>query len=157
MLYIIDEIDYNSNVIEVAVFEENYALLCNTIKDVIDPLIKCFVREKLCTAEEEKQITAITTVQKILQSLLLKVSSLLKADDTRGFYIMLKIMKEHGSNGTKNLADHMKNRLNSLNDKLLQFCSDHVSMPNNEVKGLSVFQLNVITNKYVYVYGLLAT
>ena len=100
--------------------------------------MKYFVVEKLCTTEEEKQITAITTVQEILRLLLLQVSNLLKADDTRGFYIMLKVMKEHGNKETKKLADHMMNRLDNS-------ASDRVSVPNNGVKGLSVF-----VNSYVH-------
>ena len=95
-------------------FEEYHALLLSTITDVIDHLMKCFVEKKLFTTEEEKQITAITTVQEILGSLLLKVSSLLNADDTRGFFVMLKVMKEYGNKGTKKLVDLMINRLNTL-------------------------------------------
>ena len=113
MYYITDEINNNSEV--AAVFEEYHALLLSTITDVIDHLMKCFVEKKLFTTEEEKQITAITTVQEILGSLLLKVSSLL--NDTRGFFVMLKVMKEYGNKGTKKLVDLMINRLNSLADK----------------------------------------
>ena len=82
------------------------------------------MEEKLCTTEEEKEITAINTVQEILRSLLLKVSSLLKADDTRGFFVMLEVMKEYGNKGTKKLVNLMINRLNTSADK----------------PGLSVFQ-----------------
>ena len=35
-----------STLSELAVFEENYALLCNTIIDVVDPLMKYCVGEK---------------------------------------------------------------------------------------------------------------
>ena len=43
---------------ELAVFEENYALLCNTITDVIDPLMKYCMEENAFTPEEEKEITS---------------------------------------------------------------------------------------------------
>jgi len=55
-----DEIVNDSVLSELAVFEENYALLCNTITDITDPLIKCFVEEKFLTAEEERRIATVT-------------------------------------------------------------------------------------------------
>ena len=103
---------------ELAVFEENYALLCNTIVDVIDPLMKYCVEEKIFTSEEETQIIAYTAVVEKLQLLLLKISSCLKAGDTRSFHIMLAIMKEHGGKGTQTLADHIMNRLKVSTDQL---------------------------------------
>ena len=110
---------------ELAVFEESYALLCNTITDVIDPLMKCFVEDKIFTAEEEKEITAITETLEKLRLLLLKISNSLKSDDTRGFHIMLKVMKEHGGKGTQTLADHMMSRLKISSSHI---CSDAIQI-----------------------------
>ena len=37
---------------ESMVFNEKYALLCNTINDIFDPLMKCFVEDNLFATEE---------------------------------------------------------------------------------------------------------
>jgi len=120
---------------ELAVFEENYALLCNTITDVNDPLIKCFVEEKFLTTEEERQIAAVTGASEKLRLLLLKISTLLQTNNIRGFNVMLKIMKEHGGKLTQTLADHIINRLKISPDKLSHICSDDVQVHNDEPKG----------------------
>ena len=123
-------VDNDSVVTELAVFEENYALLCNTITDVIDPLVKCCMEEKIFTTKEEKEITITTDALEKLRLLLLKISNCLKADDTRGFHIMLSIMKEHGGKGTQTLADHMMRRL--------KISSEHIRnnpVQNDESKG----------------------
>ena len=110
---------------ELAVFEANYALLSNTIVDVVDPLIKWFVDENLVTTEEEKEITNITlATEKKIRLLLQKYSSLLKDNNTRGFYVMLQIMKEQGGKGTQTLADHIMSKLKPLPDDPLQTCGD---------------------------------
>ena len=120
---------------ELAVFEGSYALLCNTITDIIDPLMKCCVEEKNFTAEEEKEIMVIPEALEKLRLLLLKISNSLKADDTRGFYIMLKVMKQHGSKGTQTLAYHMMSRLKNSCDKLSHISSGDVSVEDNKSKG----------------------
>ena len=121
-------------------FEENYALISNTVTDVIDPLMKCCVEEKIFTAEEAKEITASIEASEQLQVMLLKISDALKADNARGFYVMLKIMKEHGNKRTETLADHIMNRLKvSSNELSSQFCSgDNIHVQDDEPKGLSV-------------------
>ena len=105
-------------------FEENYALLCNTVSDVIDPLMKYLVEENLCTNEETEEIVDINAATEKLQLLLLKISSLLKANNTRGFYTMLKVMKQQGGKGTQTLADHIMNRLKFSADSMPDICSD---------------------------------
>ena len=120
---------------ELALFEENYALLCNTITDVIDPLMKCFVEETLIATEEQKQIADITAASEKLRKLFVNISHSLKADNTRGFYMMLKIMKEHGGKGTQVLADLIMNRLKISADELLRICSDDIHVQNHELKG----------------------
>ena len=120
---------------ELAVFEENYALLFSVIADVIDPLMKWFVDGKVFTIEEEKEITAINDPPGRLRLLLSKISIFLKANDTKSFYAMLKIMKEHGRKGTQTLADHIINRLKISVDKLSQIWCDNNHLQNNEPKG----------------------
>ena len=118
-----------------AVFEENYGLLHITITDIIDPVVKCFVDNKHLTVEEEKQITAITTTSEKIDSLLIKISSLLKAGNSTGFHMMLKIMREQGGKATQTLADHLIHRLKSL---------AHHHGPNDEVKGY-IFKCYILT------------
>ena len=110
---------------ESVVFNENYALLCNTINDIFDPLMKCFVEENLFATEEQKQISEITSALEKIRMLLLNISNSLNANKTRGFYMMLKIMKEHGGRGTLTLANHIMNRVKVTDDKLFHMCIDH--------------------------------
>jgi len=129
-----DENVNDSVLSELTVFEENYALLCNTITDVNDPLIKCFMEKKFLTTEEENEIAAVTGASDKLRLLLTNVSSSLKFDDTSGFYMMLMIMKECGGKGTKNLGDHITKRLSELS----HISIDDVNVQNDEPNGLFV-------------------
>ena len=131
-----DMADNDSILDELAVFEENYALLYNIITDIVDPLMKCFVEEKLLSIEEDAQISASTAEK--LRQLLLKISSCLKAGDTRSFHMMLAIMREQGGKETQTLADHMMDRLKVSTDKLPHVCSNdlHHVLQNDKQKGL---------------------
>ena len=120
---------------ELTVFEENYALLYSVITDINDPLMKWFVDEKVFTIEEEKEITAINEAPERLRLLLLKISNSLKANNATNFYMMLKIMREHGGKVTQTLADHIMNRLKLSVDKLLQIWCDSIHVQNDETKG----------------------
>ena len=131
MLYI--AVDGGSMLSELAVLKENYASLCITMTDIIDPLVKYFVDGKYFTVEEENQIAA--TPEK-LELLLNKISSLLKAGNSRGFYMMLQIMKEQGGKRTQNLADLITNILKISADELSHICKDDLHGHNEEVKGL---------------------
>ena len=132
-------VDNGSALDELAVFEENYALLCNTITDVIDPLMKCCVDEKLLTTKEETQIIACTAATEKLQQLLPKISSCLKAGDTRSFHMMLAIMREHGGKETQTLADHIMNRLKISTDQFSPVCTVDTHVQSDEPKGLLVY------------------
>ena len=123
---------------ELAAFEENYALLCNIIADVIDPLMKCYVEEKVLTSEEKAHIVSHTAVAEKLKLLLLKISSSLKAGDTRIFHMMLTIMLKHGGKGTQTLADHIMNRLNISTDQMSHVCTVDSHVQCDGPKGLSV-------------------
>ena len=134
---------------ELAVFEENYALLRNIITDIINPLMKCCVEKNLFTGEEQREIAAITEASDKLLLLLFKISNSLKADDTRGFYVMLKVMKEHGGKGTQSLADHIINKLKISCDQLLHICNDDVLVQNDEPKGGNLYVLCIATYLYI--------
>ena len=120
-----------------AVFEENYGLLRITITDIIDPVVKCFVDRRHLTVEEEEQITAITTTSEKIESLLTKISNLLKDGNSVGFYVMLKIMREQGGKATQTskLADHIMNRLKISVNELSHICNDDQHDSSDEIKG----------------------
>ena len=113
-----DEVDHSPLLNELAVFEENYALLCNTITDIIDPLMKYFMEQELIATEE------INAAPEKLRIILLKISDSLRTNDTAGFCMMLQIMKEHGGKGTQVLADHMISRLEVSSDDVSHICED---------------------------------
>ena len=129
---------------ELAVFEESYALLCNIITDIIDPLMKCCVEEKVLTSEEKAHIVAHTAVAEKLKLLLLKISNSLKAGDTRVFHMMLTTMRERGGKGTQTLADHIMNRLNISTDQLSHVCTVDTTVQYDGPKGLSVLNYRSI-------------
>ena len=51
-----DKVDDVLVLSELVAFNENYALLCNTISDIVQPLVKSFVEENLFAIEEKTQI-----------------------------------------------------------------------------------------------------
>jgi len=95
---------------ELEVFQENYAMLCNTLKD-IDDLLKYFVTEKIITIDEEEKIRTSATKSEKAEKLLLNISGPLQAGNTNGFHIMLKIMKKYGTKVTQDLVEHISSRL----------------------------------------------
>ena len=115
-----------------------FCLACNIIADVIDPLMKYYVKEKFLTSEEKAHIVTHIAVAEKLKLLLLKISSSLKSGDTRSFHMMLTIMKEHGGKGTQTLADHIMNRLNISTDQLSHVYTVDTTVQYNGPKGLSV-------------------
>ena len=128
----INEVSFPS---ELAVFEENYALLCNTIANINDLLISWFVKEKIFTTDEEQTI-AIATASTKVQLLLQKILTLLKAGNLTGFHMMLRVMKEHGDKGTRTLADHIMKKLKISVDKLPQiFSFNNIHVQNDKSEG----------------------
>ena len=117
----IDDNDSNADLIELAVLKENYALLHVAITDIID---KCFVEEKLIATEKENKTIDIITTKEKAHLFLEKISTLLKANNTRMFYMMLKIMKEYGDKSAQSLANHISSKLKPSDDDLLQTSSD---------------------------------
>ena len=135
MLIYIDNTENGPMLSESTVFEENYALLYSVITDVSDPLMKWFVDEKVFIIEEEKEITAINEPPERLRLLLLKISNSLKANNATYFYMMLKIMREHGGKGTRTLAVHIMNRLKLSINRLSEIWCDNNPVKNDETKG----------------------
>ena len=101
---------------EKEIFHNYYASLCDTLTDV-DHLQRYFVQEKIINLSDVEEITKITPTPKKVEKLLLHISGPLVAGDTKGFYTMLIIMKEHGNLGTKNLAVKMGHELMLANNK----------------------------------------
>ena len=121
---------------ELTVFQEYYALLHNMITDIVGPLMKCFVEQTILTTEEETHFSAITAATEKLKLLLLKISSCLKAGDTRSFHMMLTIMREHGGKGTQTLANHIMKRLKFSTDQLPNIYGSGNCMQSKKAKGL---------------------
>ena len=97
--------------------------------------MKCLLEENFFATEEQKQITETTSASDRIRILLLNISSSLNANNTRGFYMMLEVMKEHGGKGTLKLADHIANRLNVSADKSFLDLDD-IEVQNDEQKSL---------------------
>ena len=98
------------------IYIKHYASLCNTLTDV-DNLLPYFVQENIITANDMQQFNAITSKPQKVQRLLSHISGPLQAGDTKGFYTMLTIMKEHGVQGTKDLAENITGKIKLAIDK----------------------------------------
>jgi len=73
-----------------------------------------FVTEKIITIEEKEKIDTRATKSERTEGLLLNISGPLKAGDTSGFHVMLKIMEGHGTKATQDLARLILSRLKKL-------------------------------------------
>ena len=118
-----------------AVFKENYALLCNTITDV-NKLLKYFVTEKIITTDEEEEIKTCTTKADRVSKLLLNISGPLEAGDSNGFYILLQIMKTHGVDATQRLANQIIAKVDKFKPPILVNTGVTSSISNDWSKGL---------------------
>lgn len=88
------------------VFTNHYSDLCSTLTD-IDNLLPFFVGKKIITITNQTEIKReIATLNKVTK-LLPHISGPLEAGDSKGFQIMLTIMKKHGLQPTKDLAEKM--------------------------------------------------
>lgn len=124
---------FGDDLSEQSLFNDIYVLLCNTIIDIVDPLMKCLTEENHFTTEEQKQIADITSASDTIRTLLLNISNSLNANNTKAFYIMLKIMKEHGGETTLNLADHIMNRL-KVSPNTMSYVSNDIKVQNDKPK-----------------------
>ena len=133
--YIGDLYSSSSELNELAVFKENYALLCNTITDV-NKLLRYFVTEKIITTDEEEEIKTYTTKADRVSKLLLNISGPLEAGDSNGFYILLQIMKTHGVDATQRLANQIIARIDKFKLPNLFNTGVTSSISNDWSKGL---------------------
>ena len=95
---------------EEQIYNRHYPKLCSILTDV-DKLLPHFVQENVIDTDdvEEINVTVPSTKRHKVQKLLTYISSPLKGGNTRGFYTMLKIMKEHGNPDTQQLAKQIMN------------------------------------------------
>ena len=109
---------------ELELFTENYARLCTTMTD-INGLLKYFVAEKIITLEQEETIKDSVTNSERVSKLLVIISGPLQANDNKGFYTMLQIMKTYGVDATQHLADQIITRADKL--KLPDLINIHIT------------------------------
>ena len=95
------------------IFTKHYASLCTTLTD-INNLLPFFVQEQIINFHVLEEISAITTTLGKLKKLLSHISGPLTAGNAMGFLKMLTIMKEHGSQATKDLAAKMNSEMEAL-------------------------------------------
>ena len=92
------------------VFTENYARICSTLTD-IDDLLPYFVQEKIIKPEDQVDINTSAKTKEKVNKLLKHISGPLQAGDSKGFYTMLDIMKNYGSQATIDLSKALKTTL----------------------------------------------
>ena len=100
--------------IELVVFRECYALLCNTVKEIED-LLQYFKTENVITFDEVAEIKSISTATEKTKRVMLNVLTSLEAGNKNNFYAMLKVMKNHGLMPTQNLSKLIASRLKVSN------------------------------------------
>ena len=98
----------------------------------IDDLLKHFVMEKIISIDEEQKISQCVTKSDKVQMLLLNI------DPRNNYYGMLKIMKEHGSSATRNLANHMESCISSSST------STERKLPKKQFTGSDILMLIVV-------------
>ena len=98
------------------IFIRHYSSLCNTLTD-IKTLLPYFVQENIISTSDKEEINALNTSSEKVEKLLSHISGPLKAGDARGFHTMLNIMKEHGSQSTKDLVVKMNSEIISSNSE----------------------------------------
>ena len=91
-------------------FIGNYSKLCDTLID-INQLLPYFVQEQIISVVDHQQINAIAALKMKVQKLMEYISGPLQHGDTKGFYIMLKIMEEHGNEATRQLAEQIRSEI----------------------------------------------
>ena len=104
--------------IEEDIFIRHYSSLCNTLTD-INNLLPFFVQEKIINVSDVEEINVIVATPKKVEKLLSYISGPLTVGDTKGFCMMLTIMKKHGNQSTKDLAVKMSNEITSSNSKMV--------------------------------------
>jgi len=80
----------------------------------IDVLLRYFVEEKIINTEEEQNLISCVTKPEKVRKFLLNILGPLESGNESGFDVMLKIMKEHGTVATQDLAKAMESRISSF-------------------------------------------
>ena len=94
------------------IFTKNYANLCCTLTD-IDNLLPYFVQEKIIKPEDQDDINKLAKTQEKVKKLMKNISGPLQAGDSKGFYIMLDIMRNHGVQATIDLSETLRTTLST--------------------------------------------
>ena len=95
---------------EYKVFKETYPQLMKTLTD-IDDLLTYFVARNIITMRQEDDIKQLSVPQERVRRLLLIISGPLESGDKNGFYVLLDIMKNHGTQSTQDLAENILSKL----------------------------------------------
>ena len=96
--------------IKFEIFRENFDTLCHTMTD-IDDLIPFFVAKNIITFGDQEVMTHITKTFEKVSKLLSIIEGPLRVGDNNGFYVMLDIMKTHGTASTQRLAEKILEKL----------------------------------------------
>ena len=117
---------------ELDVFTKHYSKLCDTLTD-IDRLLPYFIEKNVIKHEDLDEINATVILAKKVQKLMTHISGPLRAGNTEGFYIMLRIMKKYGHQATQQLADNMRS-FNNHSKLNTNYCKCfNLSCPCNQV------------------------
>jgi len=92
---------------ELEIFRKHYAMIFDSLIDV-NTLLPYFVAHNIISPDDidEKYVKS----QKV-RKLLLHISGPLREGRTHGFYTLLKIMEQHGTQATRKLATIMRGLL----------------------------------------------
>ena len=92
---------------ELEIFTDYYAKLCNTLVD-IEYLLPYFVQEGIVNVAKLTEIQAMPTKIEKLNHLLTDIAGPLRVGYTKSFFTLLRIMEDHGTQATRDLAIEMR-------------------------------------------------
>ena len=95
-------------------FTRNYGKFCDILKNE-DGLLDKFVEKKIISYDQAVVLRDAPITRKG-QDFLINISGPLDGGQTKGFYIMLEIMKEHGRIGTQDFAADIEQQLQDRAD-----------------------------------------
>ena len=94
---------------EETVFTDNYDKLSKILS--VNTLLPHFIVKRIITIDDESDIRSCNRESEKIMKLLHYIARHLKAGYTDGFYLMLDIMKTHGTIANQNLAYDMESFL----------------------------------------------
>jgi len=101
---------------EKQVFTKNYSRFCDILKNE-DNLLDKFVEKKIISYDQAVVLRNAPITRKG-QDFLINISGPLDGGQTKGFYIMLDIMKEHGRIGTQDFVADIEQQLQDCERQL---------------------------------------